>query len=195
MISNKFWMNQQVLIIGGAGFIGSTLADRLVAEEAKVTVIDQFITSTPENLSHLQGRINILNLNIQNINWTQFLDRNIYKVIFHLAGNASVHYSVKNPFDDYKITLESSFRLIDAFRENEYPGIFIYPSSGAVYGNPQKIPIAEDCPVNPISPYGVAKLTIERYISVYSRLYGLRAASIRLFSAYGADRKNKSFMT
>lgn len=191
MTASKFWINQRVLVIGGAGFIGSTLVDRLVAEGANVTVIDQFITSTPGNLSHLQARINLLTLDMQDINWAQFLDRNTYEAIFHLAGNANVLYSVRNPSDDFKITLESSFRLIDALRENEYPGVLIYPSSGAVYGNPQKMPIADDCPVDPISPYGVAKLAIERYISVYSRLYGLRAASIRLFSAYGARQKKQ----
>lgn len=179
------WMNKNVLVTGGAGFLGSFLVERLVDEGAEVTVVDDISSGSIKNLERVMNRINFQRLDIRQISWAPIIRENHIDLIFHLAANAYVPPSVENPAWDYQINLEGTFRLLEALRKLEYSGLLINASSGAVYGNPIRLPIQEDDPTCPISPYGVAKLSGERYLSVYSQIYGLKALSLRFFSLYG----------
>jgi UDP-glucose 4-epimerase len=93
--------------------------------------------------------------------------------------------SVAEPNMDFEINLRATFRLLETLRQCESKPFLLLASSAAVYGNPVRLPIAEADPTVPISPYGVAKLAIERYLAVYCRLYGLRGNSVRMFSPFG----------
>jgi UDP-glucose 4-epimerase len=122
--------------------------------------------------------------------WPELL-REPYDAIFHFAANAYVPPSVANPAWDYQINFESTFQLLEAMRAVQHPATLVYASSAAVYGNPLRIPVSETDATFPISPYGVGKLAAERYVAVYSGLYGIRAASLRLFSIYGPRQRKQ----
>lgn len=96
-----------------------------------------------------------------------------------------------DPTFDCELNFGSTFRLIEGLRKLQWQGVLVYASSAAVYGDAARMPISETDPTIPISPYGVGKLAAERYIAVFSRLYGLRAASLRLFSAYGPGQRKQ----
>jgi UDP-glucose 4-epimerase len=179
------WSNTKALVTGGAGFIGSHLCELLVTSGADVTIVDNLSSGDKGNLSKISAAVHFEELDITKLDWRQVLTRQPFDVIFHLAANAYVPPSVENPAWDYQINLAGTFQLLDVLRQIKWPGVLIYASSAAVYGDPQRIPIQEGDLTVPISPYGVGKLAAERYIAVYSQLYGLRAASLRLFSVYG----------
>ena len=182
---------KRVLVTGGAGFIGSYLVEQLVDAAATVIVVDDLSTGRRENLAHIKGQVDFRELDICQINWEHVLNEQPCDAIFHLAGNAYVPPSVEHPAWDYRLNLGGTFRLLETLRKTQWPGVLIYASSAAVYGNPVRIPIREDDPTIPISPYGVAKLAAERYVAVYSQLYGLSAASLRFFSLYGPRQRKQ----
>jgi UDP-glucose 4-epimerase len=185
------WVNKAVLLTGGAGFIGSQLAEDLVEAGASVTIVDDLSTGRSANLALIMDRVVFFEQDIRKIRWEDVLGKKDYDVNFHFAANAYVPPSVERPQWDYDINLNGTMRLLEALRQGPWPGTLIYASSAAVYGNPTKIPIAETDLTIPISPYGVAKLAAERYVAVYSRLYGLRAASARFFSQFGPRQRKQ----
>jgi UDP-glucose 4-epimerase len=185
------WKNKRVLVTGGAGFIGSHLTEQLVQRGAAVTVVDDLSSGTRSNLDHVSSAIQLKELDVRQLDWEHTLGVSSYDVIFHLAANAYVPPSVERPAWDFQLNLESTFRLIEALRLIKWPGRLVYASSAAVYGEPQRMPIQELDLTIPISPYGVAKLSSERYIEVYCHLYGLRAASMRFFSVFGPRQRKQ----
>ncbi len=191
MIGRLQWQGKKVLVTGGAGFIGSHLVAQLADAGARVTVLDDFSTGCLENLNGANEKTNLLELDIRHAPWQEMLAKQSYEAIFHLAANAYVPPSVECPAWDYETNLDGTFRLLEAVRKMGWRGSLIYASSAAVYGDPARIPICEDDPTVPISPYGVGKLAAERYLAVYSRLYGLKAASMRFFSVYGPRQRKQ----
>jgi UDP-glucose 4-epimerase len=185
------WKNKRVLVTGGAGFIGSHLSEQLVANGTEVTIVDDLSSGKRENLAKISTAVNLKEFDIRQLEWEPILREQTYDVVFHLAANAYVPPSVERPAWDYQINLGGTFRLLETLRQVKWMGTLIYASSAAVYGDPQMIPIQEGDLTVPISPYGVGKLAAERYIAVYSQLYGLRAASMRLFSVYGPRQRKQ----
>jgi UDP-glucose 4-epimerase len=112
-------------------------------------------------------------------------------VIFHLAGYAYAAGSVDEPVCDMNGNLVSTFELLEALRSIRFSGLLVYASSAAVYGEPQSLPMTEEHPTHPISPYGVSKLAAERYVSVYSSLYHIPAVAVRSFSIYGPRQRKQ----
>jgi len=190
MADHGCWQHERVVVTGGAGFIGSHLVEALTREGAEVTVIDNLSTGHRDNLLGVTGKIAFQELDIRHAAWPEVLADG-YDVIFHLAGNAYVPPSVERPGWDFQSNLIATFRLVEALREMQWPGRLIYASSAAVYGNPARLPICEEDPTLPVSPYGVAKLAAERYVAVYSQLYGLKGVSLRLFSLYGPRQRKQ----
>ena len=114
-----------------------------------------------------------------------------HDIVFHLAANAYIPPSVEDPAFDYELNLHTTFRLLEVLRRAQQPPRLVNTSSAAVYGNPERLPIRESDPTVPISPYGVGKLAGERYVAVYSQLYGIPASSVRLFSVYGPRQRKQ----
>lgn len=185
------WKNTKALVTGGAGFIGSHLSEILVSNGADVTIIDDLSRGDEGNLTTIRSAVHLRVLDIRQIQWDKIFNEQSFDVIFHLAANAYVPPSVDQPEWDYGINLAGSFKLLEFIRQVKWPGTLIYASSAAVYGDPQRIPIHEGDLTVPISPYGVGKLAVERYIAVYSQLYGIKAASLRLFSVYGPRQRKQ----
>ncbi|MHB8571665.1 MAG: NAD-dependent epimerase/dehydratase family protein [Candidatus Dormibacteria bacterium] len=167
-----------VTVTGGAGFIGSHIVARLLAEGARVTVVDDLRghARPPAGATLVQSSLDPASLGAA-LGGAEF--------VFHCAGNAYVPPSVENPLEDFEQNLAVSLRLLDWLRQHSPGTRTILFSSAAVYGNPLTLPVAEDHPLEPISPYGVSKLAAERYGSVFAGLYRMPVASLRCFSVYG----------
>jgi UDP-glucose 4-epimerase len=180
----------RALVTGGAGFIGSHVVERLVGEGAAVTVVDDMSTGRAEHLCGVESRIDVDERPLAAL----LDDPEVlleHDVIFHLAANAYIPPSVEDPAFDYARNLDTTFRLLEVLREAERSPRLVFTSSAAVYGDPQRLPIHESDPTVPISPYGVGKLAAERYVAVYSQLYGITASSVRLFSVFGPRQRKQ----
>jgi UDP-glucose 4-epimerase len=181
---------QRALVTGGAGFVGSHVVEHLVNEGWAVTVVDDLSTGRIENLEPVRSQIQFDETPLDAL-LAAPCTLSAHDVVFHLAANAYIPPSVENPAFDFVLNLETTFRLLEALRTMAQPPRLVYTSSAAVYGDPQRLPIHEADPTVPISPYGVGKLAAERYVAVYSQLYGIAASSVRLFSVYGPRQRKQ----
>ncbi len=180
-----------VLVTGGCGFIGSHLVERLCRAGANVTVVDNESTGDRANLAAVRDEISLRRLDLRDPAFAAWLGGQSFDGIFHLASTAYVPPSIEDPYFDFDNNPHNTIKLLEALRISGFPGVLVVTSSAAVYGNPKKLPIAEEDPIDPISPYGVGKLAMERYVATYSEHYGLRAAAMRLFSAYGPRQRKQ----
>ena len=182
--------NKQMLVLGGSGFIGSHVVEELVSNGADITVLDRSISSKHHNLKKVHDKIGMFTMDMNSPDFITLVEHGSFDVILHFAGTASVSRSVQQPYEHFEEDLHGTVRLLECLRCHSPETRFIFTSSAAVYGNPVRLPMSETDPTDPISPYGVAKLSIERYCSVYSQLYHLNSASIRPFSIYGPRQEN-----
>ncbi len=191
MVERLIGEQTRVVVTGGAGFIGSHLVEQLVSLNAQVTVIDNLATGRLENLAGVSSKINLIQDELVNVLRTNQVALSNYDYVFHLAANPYIPPSVENPVYDFQANLHTTFLLLESMRACSSPPRLINASSAAVYGNPVSLPIRETDPTVPISPYGVSKLAAERYIAVYSQIYGLTASSLRFFSVYGPRQRKQ----
>lgn len=183
----------KVLVTGGAGFIGSHLCEALVERGAQVAVVDDLSSGRLENLVRVRDQIEFFEFDVGHVEFKRMLRTKDFDAIFYFSGIAYVPPSVNHPDRDFDTNLAAPFRFLENLRRLNPGTQLIMASSAAVYGNPVRNPISEEDPTRPISPYGVSKLAIERYVSVYSQLYGLKSASLRLFSVLG-PRQHKQIV-
>jgi UDP-glucose 4-epimerase len=183
--------NSRVIVTGGGGFIGSHLVEQLIANRCQVTVIDDFVSGSRGNLGSVLSRVKIIESNLGDLLADKRIELGNYDLVFHLSANSYIPPSVENPIFDFKLNLHDTLMLLEALRHTPQPPRLVYASSAAVYGDPVKVPIQESDQTVPISPYGVSKLAAERYVAVYSKIYGIRANSVRLFSVYGPRQRKQ----
>lgn len=179
------WARKHVLVTGGSGFIGSHLVDLLVRAGAHVTVLDL------NDSADLIAEAELVKADLRGPVWFMQCNPNAFDVIFHFAANAYVPPSVHDPVFDFDTNMRPTLDLLDALRRHRWDGKLVFASSAAVYGNPAILPVREGDPTAPVSPYGVGKLAAERYCDVYAKLYGLKIASLRLFSCYGPRHRKQ----
>ena len=173
---------ERALVTGGAGFIGSHVADRLLQEGFHVAVVDNLATGKRENVPEAAA---FHCVDIRSRSLARVLRQERPQVVFHLAAQASVPRSVENPAEDARINVLGSLNLLEQCRRYEV-GRFIYSSTGgALYGEPQQLPCAETHPVRPMSPYGVSKYAVESYVHCYGSLAGFRYTILRYGNVYG----------
>lgn len=183
--------SRRILVTGGAGFIGSHLVEHLVAAGAPVTVVDNLATGCLEHLEAVAAKVKLVVGDLEDVLRLKRIRLEEYGCVFHLAANSYIPPSVANPAFDFHANLQNTFALLEALRQTANAPGLVNVSSAAVYGNPVRLPIRETDPTIPIAPYGVSKLAAERYVAVYSLLYGLRAVSVRLFSIYGPRQRKQ----
>lgn len=176
---------RNILVTGGAGFIGSHLVERLVQLGANVTSADHKPVAGFANLKAVIDQIEAIDLDLVSGDLDGLLGAGRFDAVFHLAGSAHVQSSVENPLRDFERNALSSLRLLDAIRRASPSTALIYTSSAVVYQGGGSELISEDDPTHPRSPYGVSKLTSDRYVSVFAHVYGLKTAVARLFTVYG----------
>ncbi len=176
-------MNKKVLVTGGAGFIGSHVADRYIREGYSVVVLDNLSTGFKENVNP-EAKFYLADITDRK-KVREILEAEKPDYVNHHAAQMDVRKSVDDPIFDAKTNILGSLNLIE---ESLRIGIakFIYVSTGgAVYGEPDSLPVDETYPVNPLSPYGVSKHTVEHYLYLYAHNAGFRYTVLRYANVYG----------
>ena len=176
----------RTLVTGGAGFIGSNLVDRLLDEGHDVTVLDDFSTGKEENLGPaLAAGAKVRRADVRNALEVDDVFAEVKpEVVFHLAAQIDVRHSVADPAFDARTNIEGTIHVLDGVRS--VGGRIINVSTGgAIYGETDLIPTPETVEPLPEAPYGQSKFCAERYLGLYTRLYGMPAASVRLGNVYG----------
>ena len=171
------------LVTGIAGFIGSSIAEALIARGETVRGIDNFSTGKRENLSCLKGKAEFIEADITSARACVDACRGV-DYIFHEAAIPSVPRSVKDPVETNRACVDGTVQLLVAARDAGVKRI-VYASSSSLYGDTPTLPKHEAMLPNPISPYAVAKLTGEYYMKSFYRVYGLETVSLRYFNVFG----------
>lgn len=186
--------NNTILITGGAGFIGSTLANHLIKKENKVVIIDDLSMGNLDNLDNSKK----IDINIDTIT-NETLLRKVFSdyqfdYIFHLGAIASVADSVENPTKTHKVNFESTLLILELIRKYQKNlKRLVFSSSAAVYGDELTLPKSEDHSViRPLTPYAVDKYSSERYVLNYYSLYGVPTSAVRFFNVYGPKQNPAS---
>ena len=181
------------LVTGGAGFIGSHVVERLLAEGHRVRVLDNFSTGSRSNLAFAKGnrRLEVIRGDLASLKSVERAVRGV-TAIFHQAAMRSVPRSVADPLGANASNVTGTLHLlVAAARQKRKPRI-VYASSSSVYGERPDLPKREEQPVAPISPYAATKVAGELYASVWSRLFGVDTVGLRYFNVFGPGQDPKS---
>ena len=183
----------KVLVTGGAGFVGSHLVDELVGRGYKVVVLDNFLSGNIKNVSqHLEtDGFKLVDGDVR--------DRRVVRdamdgvdAVVHLAALIDVEESVKNPVPTHEVNVTGTLNVLE---EAVRRGVkrFVYASSTAVYGELNPLPLNEDCPPRPVSPYAASKVSAEFYCKAFYGSYGLDAVVLRYFNVYGPRQERNPY--
>src|SRR5882762_1130670 len=179
----------RVLVTGGAGFIGSTLVDRLLAEGCDVDAIDDLSTGSLSNLadarSHRTRRFSFHRLDVCTPQLTDLIAHRRPEVVFHLAAQLDVRVSVARPAYDAQVNILGSLNVIEAALAAGARKVVFAGSGGTLYGVPETLPVQERHPQRPMSPYGVAKKAVGDYLHYYREVRGLEYSVLALANVYG----------
>jgi UDP-glucose 4-epimerase len=177
----------RALVTGGAGFIGSTLVDRLLADGHAVVALDNFATGRATNLEHLADNPAhvFVEADIVTADLHAILDEHRPEVVFHLAAQIDVRHSVANPQFDASVNVIGTIRLAESARLTGVRKIVHTSSGGSIYGTPPVYPTPESAPTDPTSPYAAGKVAGEIYLNTFRNLYGLDCSHIAPANVYG----------
>lgn len=179
----------KVLVTGGAGFIGSHVVDRLFKCGFDIYVLDNLYSGCIDYLKpYFDFGLKFFNFDVSSCNLIHKLSNVHFDVIIHLAALISVEESIKLPLRYHEVNVGGTLNMLEIARRCGVEK-FIYISSAAVYGEPHFLPISEVHPLNPKSIYAVSKLEGEILVNVYSKLYGFKGVSLRLFNVYGPRQR------
>jgi UDP-glucose 4-epimerase len=173
----------RALVTGGAGFIGSHVADLYLENGYDVTILDNFATGRRENVPE---RARLAELDLTSAEAASLVRDGKFDVISHLGAQIDVRKSVANPTFDATINVVGTLNLVEAVRVSGHPTRFIFSSTGgALYGDFVTPPNVEEFPKDPESPYGIAKLSVELYLAYYARVHKLDTVALRYSNVYG----------
>lgn len=179
----------QVLVTGGAGFIGSTLVDRLLLEGHQVDVIDDLSSGRLANLAEARRNpdhaLKFHDMDVRDPAVIDLITRRRPEVIFHLAAQIDVRVSVARPIYDAEVNVLGTLGVLEGARLAGTRKVVFASSGGTIYGEPESLPIKETHPQRPLSPYGVAKKVAGDYLSAYRELHGLEFTALALGNVYG----------
>ncbi len=179
-------MTIHYLVTGGAGFIGSHLVRRLVAEGAAVRVVDNLSTGQLDRLKDLRKSIEFIEGDLADVRLSDEVAGGV-ECVFHQAAVPSVQRSVRDPIATNRANVTATLNLLESCRR---AGVrrFVYAASSSAYGDTEVLPKSEAMSPNPLSPYALQKLVGERYCGLYHDLYGLETVSLRYFNVFGPDQ-------
>jgi UDP-glucose 4-epimerase len=181
----------RTLVTGAAGFIGSTLVDRLLREGHQVTGVDNLCAGAPAaNLESAHrhdrpGRFNFIATDVRQPELSDIVAGCNPDVVFHLAAQVDVRKSVDDPQHDARNNVLGTINLLEASRRAGVPKIVYAASGGSRYGSPATLPTSEDTGADPLSPYAVSKVAGELYMRAYADMYGLAPICLALANVYG----------
>jgi UDP-glucose 4-epimerase len=181
----------RALVTGGAGFIGSTLVDRLLAEGHSVDVVDDLSSGSLSNLAEAradrQHELKLHQIDIRDEAVVDLIARRRPEVVFHLAAQADVRVSVARPAFDAEVNVVGSLHVIEGARQAGARKVVFASSGGTIYGEPAPadLPVKESHPQQPVSPYGVAKKVVTDYLHTYRVLHDLEFTSLAMANIYG----------
>jgi UDP-glucose 4-epimerase len=177
----------RALVTGGAGFIGSTLVDRLLRDGHEVHVIDDLRRgkrTAPEDPTHAE-RYSFTRLDVTSPELEDLFAQVKPEAVFHLAAQIDVRVSVEKPLDDARQNVLGTINLAEAARKAGTRKILFASSGGSIYGTPDVLPVSEEVPTNPKSPYAASKLSGEIYLNTFRQLYGIDCTHLALANVYG----------
>lgn len=177
----------EVLVTGGAGFIGSNIVDGLIKEGHKAIVVDNLSTGKKENLNK---KAEFYQLDIRDQELEKVFEENNITHVIHHAAQIDVQHSIKDPLFDAQNNILGTINVLEMAKKYEVEKI-IYASSAAVYGEPDYLPVDEEHSIKAMSPYGITKHTPEHYIKMYSELYDLKYTIFRYSNVYGPRQDPK----
>jgi UDP-glucose 4-epimerase len=180
----------KALVTGGGGFIGSNVVRLLHAEDVVVRVLDDFSSGHRENLDGLDG-VEIVAGDVRDAAAVDAAMRDV-DVVFHLAASVGNARAIEHPIDDSEINAIGTLRVLEAMRRAGVRRI-VYSSSAGIFGELKHLPIREDHPLEPASPYGVSKLAAEKMCLAYAQLYELDAVCLRYFNVYGVNQRYDAY--
>lgn len=172
----------KILITGGAGFIGSHVADILAAENNNIIIIDDLSTGKIENIPSVAV---FYKKNITDPSVEKIFEKEKPEILIHLAAQVSVPSSVKDPFKDMEINIKGTLRLLEASKKHGVKKVIFSSTGGAIYGDQDYFPADETHSLQPLSPYGISKLCAEKYLYSYYKTYGLPYTVLRYSNVYG----------
>ncbi len=179
----------RVLVTGGAGFIGSNLVDRLLAEGVDVDVVDNLMAGSLANLASARAqrnaRFSFHKLDICDAALEEFVHKRRPDVIMHLAAQIDVRISKIDPYYDAMVNLLGSIRVLEAARKAGVAKVIYAASGGALYGDTAPVPTKETYAWSPISPYGISKATVLDYLNLYRDLYDIEYSALAMSNVYG----------
>jgi UDP-glucose 4-epimerase len=181
------------LITGGAGFIGSHIAERLLADGHRVRVLDNLSSGKEENLSGLPGssdRLELVRGDVRNLDQVRAAVKGV-EIVFHEAALGSVPRSVDDPVTTHESNMTGTLNVLLAARDAGVRRL-VYASSSSVYGETPVLPKKEDMTPQPLSPYALSKLAGEQYCSVFHHVYGFEAVALRYFNIFGPRQDPES---
>lgn len=170
------------LVTGGAGFIASHLVDELIKEKGKVLIIDNLSTGRKENIN---PKAKLYKCDIRDPKIVQIFKKEKPDIVFHFAAHIDARESVKNPIEDAEINILGSLNILENCRKFKVKKIIFASTGGESYDNAKIIPTPESYPASPRSPYGVAKLSFEKYLDSYFKMYNLPFTIVRYGNVYG----------
>jgi len=178
----------KILVTGGAGFIGSHLTDKLIEKDHQVVVIDNLSTGKKENLN---PKAKFYEVDICDSKISQIFQEEKPEIIFHFAAQIDVRKSVENPIENAQTNILGTLNLLENCCDISVKKFVFASTGGAIYGDTNVIPTPENHSENPESPYGICKLTVEKYLNFYKKTFGLDYTALRLANVYGPRQNFK----
>ncbi len=171
------------LVTGGAGFIGSNLVDSLIKEAYEVVVVDNLYSGRKE---YLNPKAKFYNLDIRSEKIKEVFQAEKFEFVFHLAAQIDARYSVRDPLFDLDVNVKGGLNILENCRESGVKKIIFASTGGALYGDDvSQIPTPESIQPGPVTPYGIHKLTLEKYLNYYRQVFGQDYIALRFANVYG----------
>jgi UDP-glucose 4-epimerase len=172
----------KILVTGGAGFIGSHIVDALVAKGHEVSIVDSLLMGRRENLNPA-AKFYLMDIRAREVDRLFEIEK--FEAVFHLAAQMDVRKSVEDPMFDADVNVIGTLNLLTNCVKAGTKKVVFASSGGAVYGEQEEFPCGEDHPTRPVSPYGITKLCVEKYLFYFSNEFGLRYTALRFANVYG----------
>ena len=178
----------KVLVTGGAGFIGSHVVDRLITEGHQAVVVDDLSLGRRQNIN---PRAKFYQMDICHEGLMELFQQERPDVVNHHAAQVNLRLSVEDPLSNARVNLLGSLNLLESSRRTGVKKFIYISSGGAIYGEPKKLPVSEEDPICPLSPYGLHKYMVELYLPLYYENHGLRYTILRYPNVYGPRQDPK----